>query len=151
MSDIVGMSKSVFRNIVSIYNFLTDHAFQFSLSHRLIFLPVNGEAMIDSGRSVAECFFTEETFQRYFRFSLRGWLVRATPGCMELQNVLGHKPCTTGITGELQILLSEIFVEILCMVLMNIPLVSSQIFARLESSVAQLTGESLRGLSFAVD
>ena len=151
MSDIVGMTKSVFRNIISVYNFLADHAFQLSISHRLILFPVNVEAVIDSGRSVAEGFFTEETIQRYFRLSLLSWLGGATPGLVELKYVLSHKPLATGLAVELQIFLSEIFVEILCVVLVNFLLMGSQIFSRLESSVAQLTGENLCGWYFSVD
>ena len=65
MSDIVGMAKSVFRNIISVYNFLTDHTLQLEIPHRLIFLPVYVEAMINPVRSGTEGFLTEETFQRY--------------------------------------------------------------------------------------
>ena len=150
MSDIAGMSQSVFRYIIPVYNFLTNHAFQLSLPHRLIFLPVNVGAVLDPVRSVTEPFLTEETDQRYSRLSLQ-WLRGGALGSVELQNVLGDKLLTTGLTVELQILLGEIFVEILGVVLVHVLLVSSQIFARFESSVTQLTGEYLFGLGFQVE
>ena len=65
---------------------------------------------------------------------------------MELQDVLGDKLLITGLAGELEILLSEISVEELGVVLVDVLLVGSQISPSFESSVAQLTGVNLLGL-----
>ena len=59
---------------------------------------------------------------------------------MALQNVLGHKSLTTGLAGKLQILLSQISVEILGVVQVNFLLVTLQISFFSEGSVAQLAG-----------